>query len=124
MMDDDSRFIEWLRTEPPFSDWDEGYGNRMTDDARGLLAEIDALRADATLWRDHVGQRQAVHDTWAIMEDEAKTFFGDVAALRSENAALKKKWESVPWAALYDPSEAHNRYDIERWYDANAPKEA
>ncbi len=89
-----------------------------------IIAERDALRADATLWRDHVGQRQAVHDTWAIIEGEAKTFFGDVAALRSENAALKAKWESVPWAALYDPSEAHNRYEIERWYDANAPKEA
>jgi hypothetical protein len=50
-MYDETRFIEWLRTEPPFSDWDEGYGNRMNDDARGLLAEMDALRAERDAYK-------------------------------------------------------------------------
>ncbi len=87
----------------------------------------DELRADATLWRDHVGQRQAMHYTWAIMEDEAKTFFGDVADLRA-------KWDAIPWGALrsivsqmYQP-ESHMTYEgleqVENWIIFNSPKDA
>ncbi len=91
----------------------------------------DELRADATLWRDHVGQRQAMHYTWAIMEDEAKTFFGDVADLRA-------KWDAIPWGVLsqaaqsalgggweeYGRLEDDALEELFTWLDANAPKEA
>jgi len=109
MMYDDSRFIEWLRTEPPFSDWDEGYGNRMTDDARGLLAEMDAMR------------------------NQNETYRAENNAQRIERDAYKAKWESVPWDALrlavsdlYE-ADRDSPYDnieiVENWIIFNAPKE-
>jgi Lar family restriction alleviation protein len=84
----------------------------------------DELRADATLWRDHVGQRQAMHYTWAIMEDEAKTFFGDVADLRA-------KWDAIPWGPIIACAGiasfqrgAPEAMTVLEWYKDNAPKEA
>lgn len=46
-----------------------------------------------------------------------------IDAMSAELTARRSFADSVPWAALYDPSEAHNRYDIERWYDAHVRKE-
>ena len=116
-MYDDSRFIEWLRTEPPFSDWDEGYGNRMTDDARGLLAEIDALR------KENAALKVKLQDALDARADY----------LEKANE-LNTKWESVPWDALrlavsdlYE-ADRDSTYDnievLENWIIFNAPKEA
>ena len=61
--------------------------------------------------------------------DEAKQFYAETDAIRSERDALAAKWDSVPWEALYDVigdirwEECSSEDTIARWYAAHAPKE-
>jgi len=62
-------------------------------------------------------------------EGHATVMWGDRDAViaswntRPIEDELRARWDAIPWAALYDPSAADNRLDIERWYDANAPRQ-
>ena len=85
-----------------------------------LRAERDAAQAELAKpredWRE---DWQASFDSLTAEYDKQ---FARADAAQAEAARYKALWDAVPWAALYDPSEAHNRYDIEQWYDAHAPK--
>ena len=122
-MSDAKRFEDWIIFDA--HEFQYPNGDSMSEDAGAFLLDLNDLRADATLWRDHVGQRQAVHDTWTIMEDEAKTFFGDVAALRGKWAAIP--WDAIKWCAVAVESDSPVFLDdariVKAWHNINAPEE-
>ena len=89
---------------PPEGDWahiPSAEWEAIVEELEGLRNQRAVMDADGVLLS---------HDAWDAVERELH----ELQAFKS----------GVPWAALFDPSAADNRLDIEVWYDNNAPQEA
>ena len=87
--------------------------------------EGDWAHIPAAEWEAIVEELEWLRNQRAVMDDDGVLLSHDAwDAVERELHELQAFKSGVPWAALFDPSAADNRLDIEIWYDNNAPQEA
>ena len=87
--------------------------------------EGDWAHIPAAEWEAIVEELEWLRNQRAVMDADGVLLSHDAwDAVERELHELQAFKSGVPWAALFDPSAADNRLDIEIWYDNNAPQEA
>ena len=87
--------------------------------------EGDWAHIPAAEWEAIVEELEWLRNQRAVMDADGVLLSHDAwDAVERELHELQAFKAGVPWAALFDPSAADNRLDIEVWYDNNAPQEA
>ena len=104
---------EWIaQNNPPFA-------------AAAHPPEGDWAHIPSAEWEAIVEELEWLRNQRAVMDADGVLLSHDAwDAVERELHELQAFKSGVPWAALFDPSAADNRLDIEVWYDNNAPQEA
>ena len=118
----------------------------VIDELEARIAKLEAAQPKPTISRwpaaDHPPEGDWAHipsAEWEAIVEELEWLRNQRAVMDADGVLLSHDaWDAVerelhelqafkagvPWAALFDPSAADNRLDIEIWYDNNAPQEA